>query len=186
MQYNPFLQAEERIWKCHLQVVLVEGNTLTQSGGGALKSRGSRTMRRAMTFREDRAVPVRNGPCLRPPPPRGCLLILHVISQTQEACTNGKDISLETKAVCRQGFPDTNKLYGKEVRVIRTVGGGLGSTPRLILPPWLNAASVTFWGRQASRSDRFEGLRKLSSWRTPLPSALRQSPCVLRQRHLGA
>lgn len=44
----------------------------------------------------------------------------------------------------RQNFPERNKLYIKEVPVIRTVDMGFWNTLRFTLPLWFNASSVTF------------------------------------------
>lgn len=70
---------------------------------------------------------------------------------------------LETKAVSRQSFPERNKLSIKEVLVIRRADMGFWDTPGFTLPPWLSASSVTSRGRQASRGDRLQDLRKPSS-----------------------
>ena len=44
----------------------------------------------------------------------------------------------------RQNFPERNKLYIKEVPVIRTVNVGFWNTLRFTLPSWLIVSSVTF------------------------------------------
>lgn len=44
----------------------------------------------------------------------------------------------------RQNFPERNKLYIKEVPVIRTVDVGFGNTRWFTLLLWLDASPVTF------------------------------------------